>query len=154
MKPHSAQSTQRSTRIAGVLSRPAFRREYRGAPSPSAGSGCTLHAKKSHPPRGIPLEAGPVGIMGEMPMPRQATTDSFSSFSQRLSDFALPFSSLFLSIAKAGYPPEIEAIRIMTFFAGQLLPREVFFLIMQFPHFFSQKRDLHICHLQFLPRYQ
>jgi len=60
-------------------------------------SGCTLHGKKSHPPRGT--GAPPVGIMGKMPMPRQATTESFSFSSLRLYAFAplrypsLPFFS-------------------------------------------------------------
>ncbi len=52
VQPQSAQSTQRGARIAGVLSRPAFRGGYRGTPLPSTGSGCTLHGKKSRPPRG------------------------------------------------------------------------------------------------------
>jgi len=51
-----------------------------------------------------------VGIMGKMPMPRQAATESFSPSSLRLSAFALPLASLFPSAAFAGYPPETEAI--------------------------------------------
>jgi len=104
------QSKQRGLRIAGVLSRPAFRGGYRGTPLPSTGSGCTLHGKKSHAPRGIPLEAGPVGTVGKMPMPRQATTESFSSLSLRLCAFALFCFSLLPSPALVGYPPETEAI--------------------------------------------
>jgi len=40
--------------------------------------------KNSRPQRGIPLEAGPVGIMGKMPMPRHPRIGSFSSASLRL----------------------------------------------------------------------
>jgi len=77
-EPQSAQSTQRGLGIAGVLSRPAFRGGYRATPLPSTGSGCTLHGKKRPPPtwHGRPARGG---IMGKMPMPRQATTESFSS---------------------------------------------------------------------------
>ncbi len=48
-------------------------------------SASTLQGEKnSRLPRGIPLEAGPVGIMGKMAMPRQARIRSLSSSSLRL----------------------------------------------------------------------
>jgi len=46
-----------------------------------------------------------------MPMPRQVTTESFSSCCRRLRAFALPYSSLFPSPAKAGFPPQTEALQ-------------------------------------------
>jgi len=61
------------------------------------GSRCALECEKNRPPpRGIPLRLwrGTRGaILGEMSMPRQAWTGSFSSFSLRLCAFALPSSS-------------------------------------------------------------
>jgi len=51
-----------------------------------------------------------VAIMGKMPMPRQASTESLSSSSLRLGAFALPSSCFLPSPALAGYPPETEAI--------------------------------------------
>jgi len=55
-----------------------------------------------------------------MPMPRQATTQSLAFSFLRLCAFALPFSALFLSTAKAGYPPETEAIRLIELFRRQI----------------------------------
>jgi len=52
----------------------------------------------------------PCTSLGNMPMPAQARTGSFSFFSLRLWAFALPFSSLFPSAALAGYSPETEPI--------------------------------------------
>jgi len=49
--------------------------------------------------------------MGKMPMPRQATMESFSSSSLRLRAFALPSSCFLPSAALAGYPPENEELR-------------------------------------------
>jgi len=54
----------------------------------------------------------PVGeFMGKMPMPRQATTESFSFSSPRLCAFALFCFSLLLSPALVGYPPETEGLQ-------------------------------------------
>ena len=69
------------------------------------GVGLYPSRQKKPCPRGIPLEAGPVGTVGKMPMPRQVTTESFSSLSLRLCAFALFCFSLLPSPALVGYPP-------------------------------------------------
>jgi len=88
-KSHAKASTSRGTRDA----------RWRSAPQGE---------KNSRPPRGIPLEAGPVGIMGKMPMPRQARTESFSFSSLRPCVFALPFSSLFPPPPRRGIRPRLR----------------------------------------------
>jgi len=45
---------------------------------------CPSRRKEQPPPHGIPLEAGPLGIMGNMPMSRQPRTRSLSFSSPRL----------------------------------------------------------------------
>jgi len=53
-----------------------------------------------------------VGIMGKMPVPRQATREcshfSLCDSAPRLA--GLPFSSVFPSPPKAGYPPKTEGL--------------------------------------------
>ncbi len=83
--------------------------DIEGLPRPRRARAVPFTAKKAipHVARGVP----PVGIMGKMPMPRRTMMASFSFSSLRPCAFALLFSSLFLSTAKAGYPPETESIR-------------------------------------------
>ena len=72
--------------------------------------------------------------MGKMPMPRQAATEFFSWSSLRLCAFALHYFSLFPSPAKAGYPPETEALRRgCRCLCGKGHPEEVNFLIFRRP---------------------
>jgi len=96
---------------------PRYAGDIEGLPRPRRARTVPFTAKKGRPPRGTGVP--PVGIMGKMPMPRQATTKSFSFSSLRLYAFALPFSSLSLSTAKAGYPPETEALQMPPDFSRQ-----------------------------------
>ncbi len=89
---------------------------------PPPGSGCTLHGKKkpcpTWHPAGGPAERG-MGIMGKMPMPRQARAGFFSFSSLRLCPACrgVTLLFLFLSAAFAGYPPKTEGLRPSNIFA-------------------------------------
>jgi len=79
-----------------------------GLPCARRARAAPFTAKKSRPPRGTGVP--PVRIMGKMPMPRQVTTESFSSCSRRLRAFALTYFCVFPSPANAGFPAETEAL--------------------------------------------